>query len=150
MLCRKSTVTAWLAAASLVACTTANTRAGEDAVAIHDAGVSDVLYWQWWYPDCGVPPGGACTNPQCAQTTLAASAVGGCSYAGPGFLTGCVPGNQGEDGYINFSSDDHIFIGAFNPPYTQTGLSPCQVQGHPGNQDMPLWCCPWITDAGGD
>ena len=108
---------------------------------------SDVLYWQWWFPECGVAPGQPCTNPACWPTSLGASDVGGCQLT-TSSSGGCVPIQSAgtECNLTYYARDLERTISAAVPPYTMTGLTSC---GEPcGYPDVPPSCCPWV-DAGG-
>jgi hypothetical protein len=118
--------------------------------AVRDTGVPDVAYWQWWAPDCGAP-GTACTSPGCTQVSLGASAVGGCSV-GAQFETGCMPSDQGVDGWMTFTTTGDQVLSTLSPPATMAGLTQCTQPGQAPSS--PYACCPWVPqgtrDAGAD
>ncbi len=118
-----------------------------DASATADRDATDVLYWQWWDPHCGVP-GSPCTNRKCMTVVFTASPVGGCNV-GSQFNAGCMPADLTTTGWSAYVSSDRQIINAVYYPYTLSGLSSCGALGY-GEvfNPVPIACCPWL-DGGG-
>ena len=96
---------------------------GDDAGAIVDAGPSDALFWQWWYPDCGVAAGQACTTSGCGSVPLQ---VGPADFCGAEQISAGCSNNGLTDGvscYLSLSDNRYIFTQAH--PYTMDGLTFC-------------------------
>jgi len=126
---------------------TGSSRDGSTPFIISDAG-SDVPYWQWWYPDCGVPAGDTCNNPSCAPTAFVTSSTGACEL-GAQSERGCVPKDIGTIGHTSYTSVAFSqLISTLVQPYTLNGLDQCGAQGMDFQSNA---CCPWLdggTDAG--
>ncbi len=110
---------------------------------------TDVPFWQWWDPQCGVP-GSPCTKRKCTTVEIQASPVGGCSFT-VDLMTGCLLiDNTATMGWTSYVSSDRQIIQTLVFPYTMAGLSLCgyAAQGYVG-YPYDTACCPWF-DAGSD
>lgn len=113
-----------------------------------DGNVSAIPYWQWWYPDCGVPAGCACTNPSCGPTWLTVGPADLCSGSS-GLFTGCQPPLTWDTTYCYVSSTYDQFVESEFPPYTLEGLAQCEQDGSVvGTGNSPPIFCPDRADGG--